>query len=191
MSSFPLSWTKVTKIFCNLTPVFFSASFASQLPHIRHKRAAPQAKHPFSSSPFFSEFRIPAMVLVNVRCRVLLFTTPWTVAHQAPLSMEFSRQYWSRFPFPTHGNNPNPSIKPESHASPALADGLSFFNHGHHLGSNGSLFLCIWSPLHLCKHSLDPPPTLLRILSHTALMKRLTLPMKFQSTHTFSIPHGT
>ena len=33
-----------------------------------------------------------------------LFVTPWTVSHQAPLSMEFSRQaYWSGLPFPTLG----------------------------------------------------------------------------------------
>ena len=38
--------------------------------------------------------------------------TPWTVAHQAPLSMEFSRQeYWSGLPFPSPGNLPNPRIK--------------------------------------------------------------------------------
>ena len=36
---------------------------------------------------------------------VQLFGTPWTVAHLAPLSMEFSRQeYWSRMPFPTPGD---------------------------------------------------------------------------------------
>ena len=41
------------------------------------------------------------------------FTTPWTVAHQAPLSMQFSRQeYWSRLPFPSPGNLSNPGIKP-------------------------------------------------------------------------------
>ena len=35
--------------------------------------------------------------------RVQLFVTPWTIAHQAPLSMEFSRQeYWSRLPCPPH-----------------------------------------------------------------------------------------
>ena len=34
--------------------------------------------------------------------RVWLFATPWTVAHQAPLSVEFSRQeYWSGLPFPS------------------------------------------------------------------------------------------
>ena len=37
--------------------------------------------------------------------RFWLFVTPWTVAHQAPLSMEFSKQeYWSVLPFPTLGD---------------------------------------------------------------------------------------
>ena len=44
--------------------------------------------------------------------------TPWTVALQAPLSMEFSRQeFWSELPFPPPGFLPNPGIKP---VSPAL-----------------------------------------------------------------------
>ena len=38
---------------------------------------------------------------------------PWTVTHQAPLSMEFSRQeYWSGLPFPSPGDLPDPGIKP-------------------------------------------------------------------------------
>ena len=54
--------------------------------------------------------------------RVRLFTTPWTVAHQASLPMEFPRQeYWSRLPFPTPGDLPKPGIKPTSLASIALA----------------------------------------------------------------------
>ena len=50
--------------------------------------------------------------------------SPWTVACQAPLFMEFSRQgYWSGLPFPTSGDLPNPGIEP---GSPALqADSLS------------------------------------------------------------------
>ena len=41
--------------------------------------------------------------------------TPWTVAHQALLSMEFSRQeYWRGLPFPSPGDLPKPGIKPES-----------------------------------------------------------------------------
>ena len=55
-------------------------------------------------------------------CRVWLFATPWTVAHQAPLSMEFSRkEYWSRLPFSSPGDLPEPRIKPASPVSPALA----------------------------------------------------------------------
>ena len=56
--------------------------------------------------------------------RVHLFTTPWTVAHKAPLSLGFSRQeYWSGLPFPSPGDLPNPGIKPRS---PALqADALT------------------------------------------------------------------
>ena len=42
--------------------------------------------------------------------------TPWTVAHQAPPSMGFSRQdYWSGLPFPSPGDLPDPGIEPRSH----------------------------------------------------------------------------
>ena len=45
--------------------------------------------------------------------RVWLFVTPWTVAHQAPLSIEFSRQEsWSGLPFLPLGDIPNPGIEP-------------------------------------------------------------------------------
>ena len=47
----------------------------------------------------------------------LTFVTPWTTAHQAPLSMEFSRQEcWSREPFPSPEDLPDPRIKPRSPA---------------------------------------------------------------------------
>ena len=40
---------------------------------------------------------------------------PWTIACQAPLSMEFSRQeYWSGLPFPSPGDLPNPGTEPTS-----------------------------------------------------------------------------
>ena len=46
---------------------------------------------------------------------IQLFATPWTVAHQAPWSMGFSRhEYWSGLPFPSPGNLPNPGIEPRS-----------------------------------------------------------------------------
>ena len=54
--------------------------------------------------------------------RVQLFVTPWTVAHQAPLSMEFSRQkYWSGLPFPSPGDLPDSGIEPRSPAMRADA----------------------------------------------------------------------
>ena len=65
--------------------------------------------------------------------RVQLFATPWSVGHQAPLSMGFSRQeYWSGLPFPPPGYLPKPGSKPTSLASPALqVDSLPLY----HLGS--------------------------------------------------------
>ena len=58
------------------------------------------------------------------RCSMLtcfrLFGTPWTVARQAPLSVEFSRgEYWSGLPCPPPGDLPDPGIKPASPASQA------------------------------------------------------------------------
>ena len=53
---------------------------------------------------------------------IWLLAALWTVAHQAPLSMGFSRQeYWSGLPFPPPGDFPDPGIEPQSLTSPALA----------------------------------------------------------------------
>ena len=62
-------------------------------------------------------------VLVAQSCPTLC--NLWTVAHQAPLSMGFSRQeYWSGLPFPSPGDPADPGIKPTCLASPALAGGF-------------------------------------------------------------------
>ena len=54
---------------------------------------------------------------LSVLSRVWLFVTPWTVAHQAPLSMEFSRhKYWTRLPSPSPEDLLEPGIKPRSPA---------------------------------------------------------------------------
>ena len=54
-----------------------------------------------------------------------LFSTPWTVACQAPLSMGFSRQeYWSGLPSPPPGDLPDPGIDLASLTSAALVGGL-------------------------------------------------------------------
>ena len=56
-----------------------------------------------------------AVLCLSNFSRVRLFGTPWTVAHQAPLSMGSSRQkYWSDLPFPSPGDLPDPGIEPRS-----------------------------------------------------------------------------
>ena len=63
---------------------------------------------------FYSSFT--TFVLSHVR----LFVTPWTVAHQAPLSMGFPcQESWNGLPFPTPGDLPHPEFKSESLVSPA------------------------------------------------------------------------
>ena len=57
-----------------------------------------------------------------MHCHLQLFATPWTVALQARLCTEFSRQeYWSMLPFPIPGDLPNPGIEPMSLAPLTLA----------------------------------------------------------------------
>ena len=63
--------------------------------------------------------------MLSTLSRVQLFVTPWTVAHQAPLSTGFSRQeYWSGLPFPPPRDLPDLGIKPMSLRFPALAGGF-------------------------------------------------------------------
>ena len=87
------------------------------------------------------------IVKVKSLSRVRLFATLWTIAYQAPPSMEFSRQeYWSGLPFPSPGDLPNPGIKP---GSPALwADALLSEPPGNPTKQvTWVLFLCSASPL--------------------------------------------
>ena len=87
-----------------------------------------------SSKPLGIASKFSVSMHAQSLSRVWLFVTPWTAACQAPLPMQFSRQgYWSRLPFPTLGDVPDPGIKL---ASPALAgDSLPL----HHLGSPSKL----------------------------------------------------
>ena len=55
------------------------------------------------------------MCVLSHFSRLRLFAAPWTAAHQAPLSVGFSRQeYWSGSPCPPPGDLPNLGIKPRS-----------------------------------------------------------------------------
>ena len=75
----------------------------------------PDGTTPKASGLFFEK-----KVRVLHSC-VRYFVTQWIVAHQAPLSMEFSRQeYWSGLPFPSPGDIPDSGIKVAYPVSPAL-----------------------------------------------------------------------
>ena len=76
---------------------------------------------PRSKHFLISWLQSPCAVILKAKVKsfshVRLFATPWTVAHQAPLSMGFSRQeHWSGLPFPSPGDLPDPGIKPRSPA---------------------------------------------------------------------------
>ena len=80
------------------------------------------------------------------------FATPWTVAHQAPLSMEFSMQeYWSGLPFPSPGDLPNPGVKPG--LLHWQADSLPFEPPGKPNLSALLIILSILPKIILCSHS--------------------------------------
>ena len=79
--------------------------------------------HNFQDSGY-SVINFYVAMKVKSLSHVRLFATPWTIAYQAHLSMEFSREeYWSGLPFPSPGDLPEPGIEP---GSPAFqADGLT------------------------------------------------------------------
>ena len=102
----------------------------------------------------------------SLRC-VRLFATPWTVAYQAPQSMEFSRQeYWSGLPFPSPQELPDPGIKPRSpalraDALPVEPPGKRFqrYSSSNFLNLNSFLFLRVLFHLlsQTCTHTLRLP----------------------------------
>ena len=71
---------------------------------------------------------IVSMWVLSLSSRVWLCATPWNITFQASLAMGFPRQeYWSRLPFPSRLDLPNPETEPMSPASPPLVGG--FFTH--------------------------------------------------------------
>ena len=121
--------------------------------------------------------------LVCVLCVLSRFSrvrpnaTLWTVAHQAPLSLGFSRQeYWSGLPFPSWGDLPNPGIELVSPASPALT---GFFYQWATCKA-----CCCWSDSlwsHGLQHACPPCPLLGR-----AKKKGLRLSWAFMNSNFLS-----
>ena len=85
---------------------------AAYQPHVVQKQ---RSQHWKAGSPGSRSY-----VCVHVLRHVWLFATPWTVAHQAPLSVGLSRQeYWSGLSLPSPGDLLDPGIQPTSPVSPA------------------------------------------------------------------------
>ena len=75
----------------------------------------------FNTFFFFRGLDVIMHLCVLGWCPVWLFETPWTGAHQAPLSLGFSGQEcWSGLPYPPPGDLPHPGIEPASPVFPAL-----------------------------------------------------------------------
>ena len=97
--------------------------------------------------------------LVAKSCQTLC--DPWTVAHQAPLSLGLPRQeYWSGLPFPSPGDLPNSGIEP---TSPALA-GRSFT--AEPAGKPGQVYACL---VYIC--ICTPLKMLARLCALSAALK--------------------
>ena len=107
-----------------------------------------------------------------------LFGTPWTLAHQAPLSMGFTRQeYWSGLPFPSPGDLPDPGMEP---GSPALqADSIVWatrpkviaisFSRGPSWPRDGTWVSCTASRLSTVWATRSKVTAIVCMLSHLSL----------------------
>ena len=94
----------------------------------------------FSNICFRNYLHVLCCAVLSRFSRFRLFSTPWTVAHQAPLSMGFSRQeYWSGLPCPPPGDLPDPGIEPVSSITPALQADSLLLSHQENTTSQ-----CFW-----------------------------------------------
>ena len=106
-----------------------------------------RVRHDWMTNTFYFPFTFLHSLLwrscVCVLSHVWLFVTPWTVTHQAPLSMELPRQeYWNGLSFPPPGDLPDTGVKYTSPASPTLAGRSLPLSH---LGSHyGEIIFPIW-----------------------------------------------
>ena len=103
-----------------------------------------------------------ACVLAKSLQSCLTFVTPWTVIHQAPLSVGFSRQeHWSGLPCPPPQGLPHPGTEPTSLMSLALAGGFFtssatwealYMNICEHIKSYIRIFVYIQTRVYIFAH---------------------------------------
>ena len=93
-------------------------------PHLCLSRVLPQM---LTTALFLitKNYFVVVVVVIQLLCHVQLFLIPWSLTHQTPLCMGFSRQeYWSGLPCLPPRDLPYPGIKLESPVSPELAGGF-------------------------------------------------------------------
>ena len=118
--------TQATEDWRQHAMLFLSRSLRCWLTHneplkFRHHSAYGSVCHSSLRNMFLSASHNIDTVCIRAQLHLTLLI-PWTIAHRAPLSMEFPRQeYWSWLPFPTPGDLPDTGIEPKSLVSPALA----------------------------------------------------------------------
>ena len=111
----------------NTKPASYATQVFSLNPSYQDLSSFPGWRKWAGDRPSLERVRIGIMMMkVKVLVsHVWLFVTPWTVAYQAPLSMEFSRQeYWSGLWCPLPGDLPDLGIRPTSLKSPPVAGGF-------------------------------------------------------------------
>jgi len=114
---FPFSWFFLMIYDFFLHSKWLCHTFIFHVSH-NHRFFGPSAKYKLSDIFYI-------IIVCAVLSCVQLFATLWTVAHQAPLSMGFSRQeYWRGLPCRPPGDLPDPGINPVSLMSLALAGGF-------------------------------------------------------------------
>ena len=113
--------------------------------HVREKLVNPWILHLLWGNTWICEVHRVSL------SHVWLFVTPWSVAYQAPQSMEFSRQeYWSGSPFPS------PGIFPIQGSNPGLPHYRQTLYHLSHQGSpcevHNSSQICFWCSIVNIQH---------------------------------------
>ena len=89
-----------------------SQALTEHLPFLKHTMLSSLLLSCFSPSPPLSAWKVWVAQLCPTLCDPMI---PWTIVHQVPPSMGFSRQeYWSGLPFPSPGDLPDPGIEPIS-----------------------------------------------------------------------------
>ena len=128
-------------------------------------------------------YYLPLKVKMKLLSHVQLFATPWTVAYQAPPSMEFSRQeFWSGLPLPSPGDLPNPGIEPgspslQANALPSEPPGKP---HGKREKDKVTLRKMIRKSTFL---TVLEALTNLKFLPYTSYVTSVKAPMCFTSLH--------